>query len=86
MQCMGMNFNQIPVNDLTHLNYAFGYVSPDTFEIGTMPGTDPSTFSDCTNLKQQNPALIVSISLGGWSFNDNNVKSTCFFSSTLLLC
>jgi chitinase len=37
-----------------------------------MPNTDPSTFSDITDLKQKNPALIVGISLGGWSFNDNN--------------
>jgi len=68
---MGMNINQVPVNDLTHLNYAFAYISPGTFEIAPMPGTDASTFSDFTDLKQQNPALIVSISLGGWSFNDN---------------
>lgn len=27
-QCMGMEVNQIPANDLTHLNYAFGYISP----------------------------------------------------------
>lgn len=32
-QCMGMNINQIPVQSLTHLNYAFGYIAPDTYQV-----------------------------------------------------
>lgn len=40
-----------------------------------MPNTASSTFSDITNLKQKNPALIVGISLGGWTFNDNGTNT-----------
>jgi GH18 family chitinase len=58
---------------------AFGYITPSTFEIGPMPGTDPSTFSDFTALKSRNPSLVAGISIGGWSFNDNNTDTQPVF-------
>jgi spore germination protein YaaH len=58
---------------------AFGYITPGTFEIGPMPGTDPSTFSDFTALKSRNPSLVAGISIGGWSFNDNNTNTQPVF-------
>ncbi|KAE8553815.1 hypothetical protein EYB25_002353 [Talaromyces marneffei] len=54
---MGMNINQILVESLTHLNYAFGYITPETYKIGVMPGVDASTFSDFTALKSKNSDL-----------------------------
>ena len=44
-----------------------------------MPGTDASTFSQITDLKQQNGALIVGVSIGGWSFNDNGTDTQPVF-------
>ena len=44
-----------------------------------MPGTDPSTFSDFTALKQSNSALVAGISIGGWSFNDNGTDTQPVF-------
>ncbi|KAL4984435.1 hypothetical protein BDW68DRAFT_193691 [Aspergillus falconensis] len=78
-QCMGMNIQQIPVESLTHLNYAFGYISPGSYEIGPMPDVDASTFSDFTALKSKNSNLVVGISLGGWTFNDNKTTTQPVF-------
>ncbi|EED20975.1 hypothetical protein TSTA_082080 [Talaromyces stipitatus ATCC 10500] len=56
-QCMGININQIPIENLTHLNYAFGYITPGTYEIGAMSGVDASTFFDFIALKSKNSDL-----------------------------
>lgn len=62
-----------PVSALTHINYAFAFVDPDTFAIVSMDDKTPtSLFSDTTNLKLLNPGLKVFISVGGWTFSDNN--------------
>ena len=40
-----------------------------------MDGLDESLFSDFTALKKRNRNLVATISLGGWSFNDNDTTS-----------
>ena len=70
-----MSPNQIPVADITHLNYAFAYISPDSYIVGPMPDTDASTFSTITSLKEKNQGLIVGVSIGGWTFNDNGTST-----------
>jgi len=67
-----MSPNQIPAGALTHLNYAFGYIKPDTFDIVTMDDLSASGFSSVVSLKTSYPGLKVWISLGGWTFNDND--------------
>ena len=44
-----------------------------------MPGTDQNDFASFTSLKERNGALITGISLGGWSFNDNNTATQAVF-------
>lgn len=57
---------------LTHINFAFAFVDPDTYAIVPMDDQTPtSLFSDTTNLKLINPGLKVFISVGGWTFSDN---------------
>lgn len=79
-KCLDMNINQIPVESLTHLNYAFAFIAPDTFDVGPMPGTDASTFSDFTALKSRNPNVVMGVSVGGWTFNDNFTSTQPVFS------
>ncbi|GME43871.1 Glycosyl hydrolases family 18 [Neofusicoccum parvum] len=79
--CQGMDFKDIPVESLTHLNFAFGYITPGTFEIAPMEGVDASLFSDFTALKKRNSGLKATISLGGWSFNDNDTSTQPVFSN-----
>ncbi|KAK0647937.1 Killer toxin subunits alpha/beta [Lasiodiplodia hormozganensis] len=78
--CQGMDFKDIPVESLTHLNFAFGYITPDSFEIAPMEGVDAKLFSDFTALKKRNSGLKATISLGGWSFNDNDTSTQPVFS------
>lgn len=73
--CSGMTFADIPVESLTHLNFAFGYISPSSFDIVPMDNLDPALFSDLTALKSRNRNLKATISLGGWTFNDNDTST-----------
>jgi chitinase len=78
--CAGMTFKDIPVESLTHLNFAFGYIQPGTFEVVPMDDLPLSLFSDLTALKSRNRGLKAIISLGGWTFNDNGTSTQPVFS------
>ncbi|PLN83775.1 glycosyl hydrolases family 18-domain-containing protein [Aspergillus taichungensis] len=77
--CMGMKIHQIPVESLTHVNYAFAYISPDDYEIGPMPDVPEKTLSQFTALKERNPKVVLGVSLGGWTFNDNHTDTQAVF-------
>lgn len=63
----------LEVGALTHINYAFAFVDPDSYEIVPMDSQTPSSlFSETTALKTINPDLKVFISVGGWTFSDND--------------
>ncbi|UKZ58865.1 uncharacterized protein TrAtP1_000187 [Trichoderma atroviride] len=67
--CGTMAVGEIPVNYLTHLNIAFGYISHD-FRITNMDGVSSDLYRNLGNLKARNPNLKIVISLGGWAFSD----------------
>lgn len=70
------------VDALTHLNYAFAYLDPDTFGITTMDAATPiSLFEDFSNLKTTNPDLKLFVSIGGWTFSDNNTYTQPIFAN-----
>ncbi|KAH0499712.1 hypothetical protein TgHK011_006887 [Trichoderma gracile] len=64
-----MGPGEIPVNHLTHLNIAFGYITPD-FRITNMDGLSPDIYRDVGDVKARNPNLKLLIALGGWKFSD----------------
>ncbi|CAG8092001.1 unnamed protein product [Penicillium salamii] len=68
--CGTMGPGEIPVNMLTHLNIAFGYITPDDYRITNMDGVSPNLYRIVGDLKQRNPDLKILIALGGWTFND----------------
>ncbi|KAJ4386833.1 hypothetical protein N0V93_009731 [Gnomoniopsis smithogilvyi] len=76
--CGTMNPSQIPVNLLTHLNVAFGYISPSTFEVINMDGVSPDIYQTVGNVKSINPSLKIIIAIGGWSFNDPGTYQEVF--------
>ncbi|OMP85134.1 Killer toxin subunits alpha/beta, partial [Diplodia seriata] len=78
--CNGMDFEDIPVDALTHLYFSFGYISP---ELDVVPMDDLSVdlFSRMTDLKKKNSDLKMVIALGGWTFNDNGTVTQPVFSN-----
>jgi chitinase len=79
-KCSGMGFRDIPVKSLTHLYFAFGYISQESLDVVPMNGLNPELFTTFTRLKEINPGIKLSIALGGWTFNDD-IRTQHVFSS-----
>jgi len=69
----------IPIQGLTHLNLAFAYIDPKSFEIVPMDSLTPSSLftqtADVRSFKSGLSDLQVYISLGGWTFSDNHTAT-----------
>jgi chitinase len=62
------------------VNYAFAYIDPKSFEITTMDAQTPtSTFDDVVSLKGLKPDLKIFVSIGGWTFSDNDTATQPVF-------
>ncbi|KAH8427983.1 glycoside hydrolase family 18 protein [Aspergillus melleus] len=65
---------------MTHLNYAFAYIDPATYELVTMDSQTPERlFELAVETKNYNPALKVWVSVGGWTFSDNHTATQPVF-------
>ncbi|KAH8649259.1 chitinase [Xylariales sp. PMI_506] len=79
--CKGLNPEDLLFGAYTHLNYAFAFVDPSTFQIATMQDSDTEFMPRLTALKNYNPGLQVWISIGGWSMNDPDQPTAATFST-----
>jgi chitinase len=77
--CAGMDFDQIPVDAFTHINFAFGYISPESFDVVPMDNLDPELFTSFTKIKERNRDVKLMVALGGWTFNDNDTSTQPVF-------
>ncbi|KAI1114378.1 hypothetical protein F5Y14DRAFT_441271 [Nemania sp. NC0429] len=78
--CHNIGPTDLPLDALTHVNYAFAYIDPTTYQIVTMDSVTPnSLFDDLTTLKAIKPDLEVWVSIGGWTFSDNNTATQPVF-------
>jgi chitinase len=69
---------------MTHVNFAFAYFHPVTFEVVPMSPDDVPLYTRFTGLKDRKPSLQTWIALGGWAFNDpGNSPDTRFAFSTM---
>ncbi|KAF9889730.1 hypothetical protein FE257_007036 [Aspergillus nanangensis] len=76
-KCDASEPDDLILTGLTHLNFAFAFFDPSTFQIAPMDATSANWYTKTTSLKEKKPGLKVWISVGGWSFNDdNNIPST----------
>ncbi|KAL3443269.1 killer toxin alpha/beta [Aspergillus insuetus] len=60
----------IDILPLTHINFAFAFFHPTTFQILPMSANDEALYPKFTGLKSKKPSLKTWIAVGGWSFND----------------
>jgi chitinase len=73
----------IPIQGLTHLNFAFAYIDPDSFEIVPMDGLIPASLFTQTayvrTFKTGLSDLEVFVLLSGWTFSDNDTATQPMF-------
>lgn len=57
----------LPLDALTHVNYAFAYIDPKSLRVTTMDTATPADlFQSVADLKTNKPDLKVFVSIGGW--------------------
>lgn len=60
--------SDLPLDALTHVNFAFAYIDPATYQVTTMDTVTPADlFQSVTDLKSTKADLQVYVSIGGWS-------------------
>ncbi|KZZ87786.1 Glycoside hydrolase, subgroup, catalytic core [Moelleriella libera RCEF 2490] len=79
-KCGGLSPEKLLYGAYTHLNYAFAFVNPSTFEIANMQDSDDEYMPRLTALKNYNPGLKVWVAVGGWSMNDPDQPTKKTFS------
>lgn len=78
---VNLQLQNVPIGSLTHLVAAFGYITPDTYEVTPMTGVDSDVITQLMAIKSQNPGSKIMISLGGWSFTDNQTVTQPVFTT-----
>ncbi|PYH28142.1 glycoside hydrolase [Aspergillus neoniger CBS 115656] len=61
--CDAMVPEALPAGAYTHLNFAFAYINPDTFEVAPMSESDMGLYSRFTGTKEDNTGLETWISI-----------------------
>jgi len=72
----GYHVSDIPADKLTHINYAFAWVSNSGGCVSLSPQDDQINFPALQLLKQQHPGLRTLIAVGGASHSGNFSKAT----------
>lgn len=66
----------LPLDALTHVNFAFASIEPNTYQVTTMDtATSPDLFKSVADLKTSKPDLKIFISIGGWQVLQSFVTS-----------
>ncbi|KUL82513.1 hypothetical protein ZTR_10626 [Talaromyces verruculosus] len=78
--CHKVTPTDLPLDALTHINFAFAYIDPDSYQIVTMDSDTPSSlFQDITNVKSIKSDIEVFVTVGGWTFSDNGTATQPLF-------
>lgn len=65
-----MQPEDLNLNGFTHVNFAFAFFDPTSFEIAPMDSNSAALYRRFTALKDSYKGLQTWISVGGWSFTD----------------
>lgn len=75
--CDKVEPEDLDLTGFTHLNFAFAFFHPTTFQMTDMDANAGRLYNRFTELKASKPSLKTWISVGGWSFNDEtNIPNT----------
>ncbi|KAK3692975.1 family 18 glycosyl hydrolase [Podospora appendiculata] len=69
-KCQAVTPEDLNLNGFTHINFAFAFFDPKSFEIAPMDSSSGALYSRFTALKDTHRGLKTWISVGGWSFTD----------------
>ncbi|KAI7511872.1 glycoside hydrolase [Hortaea werneckii] len=83
-KCKPFQPYNIPTGGVTHVNFAFAYIDPKSFEVTTMDSATPEhLFQDATAIKSMKSGLDVSlevfVSIGGWTFSNDGTPTQPVF-------
>ena len=81
-KCQKIAPEDLNLDGFTHMNFAFSFFDPSSFEITPMDSNGASLYSRFTALKSKKPSLQTWISVGGWSFTDPGPTHTAFSEMT----
>ena len=81
-KCQKVAPEDLNLDGFTHLNFAFSFFDPSSFEIAPMDSNGASLYSRFTALKSKKSSLQTWISVGGWSFTDPGPTQTAFSEMT----
>ena len=81
-KCQKVDPEDLNLDGFTHMNFAFSFFDPSSFEIAPMDTNGASLYSRFTALKSKKPSLQTWISVGGWSFTDPGPTQTAFSEMT----
>jgi chitinase len=77
-KCSNVSPEDLNLQGFTHINFAFSFFDPSTFQITPMDANGASLYSRFTALKSTKSGLETWISVGGWSFTDPGATQTAF--------
>ena len=81
-KCQKVAPEDLNLDGFTHMNFAFSFFDPSSFEIVPMDSNGASLYSRFTALKSKKSSLQTWISVGGWSFTDPGPTQTAFSEMT----
>ncbi|KAE8308047.1 glycoside hydrolase [Aspergillus transmontanensis] len=71
---------ELPLGILTHLYFAFAYIDPKSYTITTMSSDmSEELFTQVAAVKNLKPSLKIYVSVGGWTFSDNDTVTQPLF-------
>ncbi|KAI8631443.1 family 18 glycosyl hydrolase [Xylariaceae sp. FL1651] len=81
-KCDAVSPEDLNLNGFTHINFAFAFFDPSSFQIAPMDEPSGTLYSRFTALKNSRSGLQTWISVGGWSFTDPGPTRTAFSDMT----
>ncbi|KAF3021588.1 hypothetical protein E8E14_013534 [Neopestalotiopsis sp. 37M] len=81
-KCQAVRPEDLNLNGFTHINFAFAFFDPSSFQMAPMDSSSGSLLGRFTALKDTHSGLQAWVSVGGWSFTDPGPTRSAFSDMT----